>query len=104
MSYRKDDAQESMKAATRLAMAGPTGTANTSPANRVILTAGPTGSRNFKTAVKATLKAPVKVTREGKSQKVSTLEAMLLRLREKALSGDLRALDRADPASASLQR
>ena len=54
----------------------------------------PTGSRNFKTAVKATLKAPVKVTREGKSHKVSTLEAMLLRLREKALSGDLRALDR----------
>ena len=54
----------------------------------------PKGSRNFKTAVKATLKAPVKVTRDGKSRKVSTLEAMLLRLREKALGGDLRALDR----------
>ena len=54
----------------------------------------PKGVRNFKTDVKATLEAPVKVTREGKPRKVSTQEAMLLRLREKALSGDSRALDR----------
>jgi Family of unknown function (DUF5681) len=54
----------------------------------------PKGARNLKTIVRATLKAPVRVTRDGKSRKVSTLEAMLLRLREKGLSGDLRALDR----------
>jgi hypothetical protein len=54
----------------------------------------PKGARSLKLLVKATLKAPVKVTSEGKSRKVSTLEAMLLRLREKALGGDLRALDR----------
>jgi Family of unknown function (DUF5681) len=52
----------------------------------------PKGARNLKTIVKATLKAPVRVTRDGKSRKVSTLEAMLLRLREKGLSGDHRAL------------
>ena len=54
----------------------------------------PKGARNFRTDVKATLEAPVKVTREGRPRKVSTQEAMLLRLREKALSGDSRALDR----------
>jgi hypothetical protein len=54
----------------------------------------PKGVRNFRTDVQATLKAPVKVTREGKRRKLSTQEAALLRLREKALSGDARALDR----------
>src|SRR5262249_33332635 len=54
----------------------------------------PKGVRNFETDVKATLKASVKVTRDGRPRKVSTQEAMLLRLREKALSGDARALDR----------
>jgi hypothetical protein len=54
----------------------------------------PKGVRNLKSLVKATLKAPVTVTSHGKSRTVSTLEAMLLRLREKALSGELRALDR----------
>jgi hypothetical protein len=54
----------------------------------------PKGTRNFKTDLKATLKAPVRITRDGKPRKVSTQEAMLLRLREKALSGDARSLDR----------
>jgi hypothetical protein len=54
----------------------------------------PQGVRNLKSLVKATLKAPVRVTSDGSARKVSTLEAMLLRLREKALGGDLRALDR----------
>jgi hypothetical protein len=54
----------------------------------------PTGTHNFKTDVKSTLTAPVKLTRDGKPHKVSTQAAMLLRLREKALSGDSRALDR----------
>lgn len=54
----------------------------------------PKGVRNFKTDVRATLKSPVKVTRDGKPERLSTQEAMLLRLREKALAGDPRALDR----------
>ena len=54
----------------------------------------PKGVRNFKTDVEKTLSAPVKVTRDGKPKKVSTQEAALLRLREKALGGDARALDR----------
>jgi hypothetical protein len=54
----------------------------------------PKGTRNFKTDLKATLKAPVRITRDGKPKKVSTQEAALLRLREKALAGDARALDR----------
>jgi len=54
----------------------------------------PKGVRNFETDVQATLEAPVKVTRDGKPRKLSTQEAALLRLREKALSGDARALDR----------
>jgi hypothetical protein len=54
----------------------------------------PKGMRNFRTDVQATLKTPVKVTCEGKRRKLSTQEAALLRLREKALSGDGRALDR----------
>jgi hypothetical protein len=54
----------------------------------------PKGVRNFKTDVQTTLKAPVKVTRDGRPRKVSTQEAALLRLREKALGGDARALDR----------
>ena len=52
------------------------------------------GVRNFKTDVKATLKEPVSVKRDGKIRKVSTQEAMLLRLREKVLNGDQRAIDR----------
>ena len=54
----------------------------------------PKGVRNFATDVKSTLKAPVKVTRDGKPRKVSTQAAMLLRLREKGLGGEARALDR----------
>ena len=54
----------------------------------------PKGTRNFKTDVQATLQAPVRVTRDGKLQKISTQEAVLFRLREKALHGDVRALNR----------
>jgi hypothetical protein len=50
------------------------------------------GVRNFKTDLKAILKIPIKVTRDGKPRKISTQEAMLLRLREKALSGVTREL------------
>jgi hypothetical protein len=54
----------------------------------------PRGSRNFRTDLKSTLDNPVRLKEEGKARKVSTQEAALLRLREKALSGDARALDR----------
>ena len=54
----------------------------------------PKGSRNFSTDVKATLEEPIRVTHHGKAKTVSTQLAALLRLREKALSGDARALDR----------
>ena len=53
----------------------------------------PRGSRNFSTDLKATLKEPIRVTNYGKAQTVSTQQAALMRLREKALSGDVRALD-----------
>jgi Family of unknown function (DUF5681) len=52
----------------------------------------PKGARNFKTDLKTTLRMPVSVTRHGKSQRVSTQQAVLMRLREKALSGDTRGL------------
>lgn len=54
----------------------------------------PKGSRNFSTDVLATLKKPVPVRENGQQKTVSTQEAALLRLREKALGGDPRALDR----------
>ena len=54
----------------------------------------PKGSRNFKTDVKATLEAPVQLKEKGRVKTVSTQRAALLRLREKALSGNDRALDR----------
>ena len=53
----------------------------------------PRGSRNFSTDVKATLEEPIRVTHYGKAQTVSTQRAALLRLREKALGGEVRALD-----------
>lgn len=53
----------------------------------------PKGSRNFKTDARDMLKAPVPVKENGKTRTVSTQMGALLRLREKALSGDARALD-----------
>ena len=49
--------------------------------------------RNFATDVKETLQIPVRV-KGDKARKISTQEAALLRLREQALNGDHRALDR----------
>ena len=54
----------------------------------------PKGSRNFKTDVIATLEAPVQLKEKGRVKTVPTQWAALLRLREKALSGNARALDR----------
>lgn len=52
------------------------------------------GVRNLKTDVMRVLTAPVKVKQEGKTRTGSTQEAALMVLREKALRGDARALDR----------
>ena len=54
----------------------------------------PKGSRNFRTDFLEALKAPVRVTEDGKARTISTQEAVIARLREKALRGDVRALDR----------
>lgn len=54
----------------------------------------PKGSRNFSTDVKATLSRPVRLTENGRQRTVSTQLASLARLREKALSGDNKALDK----------
>jgi len=52
------------------------------------------GVRNLMSDVQRTLKVPVSVKQGGSSRKISTQEALLLVLREKALKGDARALDR----------
>jgi hypothetical protein len=52
------------------------------------------GLRNLSTDVKRMLEEPIKVTVGGKERRVSSQEAALKRLREKALKGDARALDR----------
>ena len=50
------------------------------------------GVRNLATDVKRTLEVPVRLNDQGKARRVSSQEAALLRLMEKALMGDLRAL------------
>jgi hypothetical protein len=52
------------------------------------------GMRNLMTDVQRTLKVPVSVKEGGRSRKISTQEGALLVLREKALKGDARSLDR----------
>jgi hypothetical protein len=54
----------------------------------------PKGSRNFATDVKQMLSMPVPLARERGRKSISTQQAGLLRLREKALKGDPKALDR----------
>ena len=50
--------------------------------------------RNLKTDVKRTLAMPVKVKEGGRTRTRSTQEAALMVLRERALKGNTRALDR----------
>jgi hypothetical protein len=54
----------------------------------------PKGTLNFATDLKRTLEAPITLNDGGKTKRVSTQKAVLLRMREKALKGDARALDR----------
>src|SRR6266446_3239689 len=52
------------------------------------------GVRNLGSDVKRTLEVPVRLNEQGRARRVSTQHAVLLRLREKALKGDARSLDR----------
>ena len=52
------------------------------------------GVRNLETDVKRMLSTPIKVKEGGRTRKKSTQEGGLMVLREKALRGDARALDR----------
>ena len=52
------------------------------------------GTRSFSTEVRATLGMPVVLTDSDRPRKVTTSAAALMRLREKALKGDSRSLDR----------
>jgi hypothetical protein len=54
----------------------------------------PKGLRNLQTDVKGTLKVPVTVREGGRPRKISTQEGILMVLREKALKGDTRAIER----------
>src|SRR5262249_7956458 len=54
----------------------------------------PKAVRNLLTDVKRTLKVPIQVKAGGRSRKISTQEGALMLLREKALKGEARALDR----------
>ena len=51
------------------------------------------GVRNFAVDVKRSLEIPVTLNDKGRPRRVSTQEALVLRLREKALKGDNRALE-----------
>jgi len=54
----------------------------------------PKNSRNFGTDLQEVLGGEMTITENGRPKKISTQLAALLRLREKALKGDPRALDR----------
>ena len=54
----------------------------------------PKGSRNFKTIVCETLKSPVQVLSNGKRRKISMIDAAMLRLKDKAIRGEQRSIDR----------
>ena len=54
----------------------------------------PKGCRNFSTDAKKVAKLPTRIIQDGIPKTVSSQYAALLRLREKALAGDPRSLDR----------
>jgi Family of unknown function (DUF5681) len=51
------------------------------------------GVRNFPADIKRALETPVTINDKGKAKRVSTQKALILRLRERALNGNPRALD-----------
>ena len=54
----------------------------------------PAGTRNFSTDVTEVLKSPVKTRVGARPKTISTQRAVLLRLREQALKGDPKAMNR----------
>lgn len=54
----------------------------------------PKGSKNFKGDLLDVLSMTVQISENGRTKKISSQRAGLLRLREKALAGDARALDK----------
>ncbi len=54
----------------------------------------PKGTPDLKTIVRKLLSSQVTITEGGKKMKVSTLTATVMRLNEKALKGDLRAIEK----------
>jgi Family of unknown function (DUF5681) len=52
----------------------------------------PKGALNLKTEIKLMLEAPIVVNDNGKLRKMTTLRALLLRLREMALKGNVRGM------------
>jgi len=52
------------------------------------------GVRNFSTEVKEIAAMPVVVTERGKRRKITSLRASMLKLREQALNGNQRALEK----------
>jgi len=53
----------------------------------------PKGAKNFRTEVEEILRSTVTVKHAGKPKSVRTIKAALMRLKEKALKGDQRALE-----------
>ncbi len=51
----------------------------------------PKGARNLKTEIREVMQSTVTVTQDGKRKKISTRKAVVLRLTEKALSGNVQA-------------
>ncbi len=54
----------------------------------------PKGRKNIRTIFEETLYKPVTITENGRKRKVPAIEALLLRLRNMSLEGDLRAFDK----------
>lgn len=54
----------------------------------------PKEARNFRTDVREVLNAKVAITENGRTRRVTSQKATLMRLREKALKGDARAMEK----------
>ena len=54
----------------------------------------PKGTKDFQSDLREVLKAKVTVSENGKPRKVTSQKATLMRLREKALNGDAKAMDK----------
>ena len=90
---RSDDGGQSREEDSRCRLQETPGTPSSVLVSRATRAAAKKALRNFGTDVKATLASPLAIKEKGKTKRVSSQEGVLLRLREKALNGDARALD-----------